>query len=407
MSLRLVSKAGIFCLCQNKIGAMMTVRREIWIILAGATAPFVGVGLGRFAYNPLFPYMVAEGWLLPAGGAYVGAFNLAGYLGGVILARRLAVRAGLGLVLNAAMLLMALSFLACAAKPGLIWFCLWRLIAGLSGGVLMVLAGPAIQATVSIRNQGIAGGAVIAGVGTGIIAGALLAPYLPHIGISIAWFGLAAVITLAWGLTCRLWPETQSGTVISWAMRARAGRVVLVYGLAGAGMVPHMVYLSDLFIRAYGLDPMISSSAWLLFGVGATSGAVIGGRCVDRKGGRATMLAWLWLQIAAVALLLIASGPTALLAGFLGGFGGIGMTGVVLGYAREMHPDAPGGIWASATAAFAIAQAVASFALARLFELSGSHLPVLIAGLVLSIAALVVMLAGGRHDVRRPAPFRS
>jgi uncharacterized MFS-type transporter YbfB len=59
---------------------------------AGAAATLSGIGLARFAYVPLFPAMVAAGWVTGAEGGFLGAMNLAGYLIGVLGGRTLAGR---------------------------------------------------------------------------------------------------------------------------------------------------------------------------------------------------------------------------------------------------------------------------------------------------------------------------
>jgi membrane protein YqaA with SNARE-associated domain len=52
---------------------------------AGAASTLSGIGLARFAYVPLFPAMVAAGWVTGAEGGFLGAVNLAGYLIGYFL----------------------------------------------------------------------------------------------------------------------------------------------------------------------------------------------------------------------------------------------------------------------------------------------------------------------------------
>ena len=57
---------------------------------AGAAAICSGIGLARFAYVPLFPAMVAAGWVDGAGAGLLGAINLTGYLLGALVARPVA-----------------------------------------------------------------------------------------------------------------------------------------------------------------------------------------------------------------------------------------------------------------------------------------------------------------------------
>lgn len=381
---------------------MPGMRPQILIVLAGAAAPFVGIGLGRFAYNPLFPQLINQGWVASTDGGYVGAFNLMGYLCGVFGAHRMAASRGLRFSMNFGMAAMSVSFLACAFDLGLYWLCAWRLIAGFAGGILMVLAGPATQAGVLKRFRGVASGAVIAGVASGIMLGAVLAPVLPHIALSSAWLFLSALTALIWLLTSRIWPKVRLRTTSSgWRTVSGAVPAIIAYGLAGAGMIPHMVFLSDLLIRSYGLGSGIASGAWLLFGLGGFIGALAGGKSVDHIGGRISLMLWLAAQIAAVALLLVNAGPTALASGALGGFAGIGMTAVVLGYARRLAPQDAGSIWMAATGGFAISQAVSSLLMARLFEIQESHVLIVHVGLLFSCAGLIVMLLWRPPAVRR------
>ena len=53
--------------------------------LAGLCASLVGIGLARFAYTPLIPVLIAAGWFQASEVVYLGAANLAGYLGGALL----------------------------------------------------------------------------------------------------------------------------------------------------------------------------------------------------------------------------------------------------------------------------------------------------------------------------------
>lgn len=91
-------------------------------VLAGLCASLVGIGLARFAYTPLIPVLIAEGWLAPGAAAYLGAANLAGYLAGALLAHRLGRRIGAAALLRAMMVLASATFFACALPPSFAWF---------------------------------------------------------------------------------------------------------------------------------------------------------------------------------------------------------------------------------------------------------------------------------------------
>jgi predicted MFS family arabinose efflux permease len=369
--------------------------RPAW---AGAGAIFAGVGLARFAYVPLFPAMVGAGWVDGGGAGLLGAANLSGYLIGVLAGRRLAALLGVPRSLDAGMALAALAFAMCAIEGGLPWFTLWRGLAGVAGGFLMALVGPAVQASVGPDWRGVAGGLVMGGAGGGIIAAGLLVPLLLEGGLVAAWCGLAVATALIWALVRPRWPDPPAlpATEVPQTVPP-AWRLLLAYGLSGAGMVAPMVYLADLAVRGRGLPIEAAAAVWMGFGAGAVAGTLLGGRFAGRLGGRRVLPAWLMVQVAALALALLPWWPALALAGPLGGFAGVGATAVTLAAAREVAGVQAGVVWVRATAGYAVAQAGTAFALAALFAATGeSHAAVFGAGLALSVAALGVALAGRR-----------
>jgi len=367
---------------------------------AGAAGTLSGIGLARFAYVPLFPAMVAAGWVTGPEGGLLGAMYLAGYLVGVLGGRMVARRLGTARALDGGMGLAALAFAACAWNGGLVWLALWRMAAGLAGGILMALAGPAVQGAVAPAQRGAAGGIVVTGVGAGIIAASLLLPELLPVGLPATWLALAVLVLGLWAFAHARWPRTPVAAAESAQPRPKATALILSYGLAGAGMVPHMVYFVDLAVRGRGLDPRLGALTWLLFGIGALAGTLTGGRAADRWGGAAALKVWLGLQAAAIALAL--PSPTAGLfaSALLGGFGGIGVTAVALARARELAGPAAGVVWVRATALFALAQAGTGFLLVPLFARTGSYAVLFAAGLALSVAALLVAISDRRLNAQ-------
>jgi predicted MFS family arabinose efflux permease len=383
--------------------------------LAGACATGAGNGLARFGFVPLFPAMVAAGWVGGGEAALLGAVNLAGYLAGTLAGWPLARAVGVPRALDAAMALVVASLAACAANLGLWWFVPWRTLAGVAGGVLMALAGPAVLSVVPPPRRGMASGVVISGVGSGVMLVSLAVPVLlGRGGLPGAWLGLAGLVAALWAFAHPRWPRPAAGeaggdrdgapgaAVAPARAMPRMVRPLVAYGISGAGMVAPMVYLADLAVRGRGLGVAAGAWIWLLFGLGGVAGTLLGGRMSDRIGGRRAFVLWLLVQVAAVALCL-APGLPALMAGaWLGGFAGMGVTAVALAAARERAGAAAGLAFARMTASYAVSQAAVGFALAALFAATGeSHAAVFGACLGLSAAAAGVAALDVR---RRPMP---
>jgi predicted MFS family arabinose efflux permease len=368
--------------------------------LAGAAAVLCGIGLARFAYVPIFPAMVGAGWVEGGGAGLLGAANLAGYLAGALGGRRVGRAVGVPAALDLGMGLALVAFAACAWNGGLLWLALWRALAGVAGGVLMALAGPAVQGVVAPQRRGAAGGVVMGGVGIGVALAALLVPAFLTRGLPATWLGLAAAVGVAWVLARPSWPDPalpRAGAQAAQEAVPRATWLMLGYGLSGAGMVAPMVYLADLAVRGHGLPIWAGSATWLGFGLGALGGTLTGGRAADLLGARRALCLWLLLQVAALGLMLPPSDLALAIAAPAAGFAGIGATAVALAAARELAGAQAAVIWVRATAAYALAQAATAFALAALFAASGDrHSTVFGAGLLLSAGAVLAAYTGGR-----------
>ena len=369
-------------------------------IVAGLCASLVGIGLARFAYTPLIPALIAAGWFAPAAAAYLGAANLAGYLAGALLARRMAQHASAGVVLRVNMLLATAAFFACAVPLPFWWFFIWRFAAGAAGGALMVLAAPTVLAHVPPARRGLAGGVIFTGVGLGIAASGTLVPLLLRAGLSATWCGLGAlalVLTvLAWGG----WPAARTSAVPSLERqhRSRFGPALkalyVEYALNAVALVPHMVFLVDFVARGLERGIDVGSHYWVLFGLGAVTGPLITGHVADRIGfTRALRLAFVVQAVAVAVPVITVSAAALIFSSLVVGAMVPGVVPLVLGRVHELTPhddqERQAG-WSFATTAFALGQAAAAYGFSFLFAHTGGGYTALFA---LGAAALVLALA--------------
>jgi predicted MFS family arabinose efflux permease len=365
-------------------------------VLAGLSASLVGIGLARFAYTPLIPALIADGWLSPSDAYYAGAANLAGYLLGALAGRRFGARIGARAALQSMMLLATLSFVACALRLGdgmgeIVWFTAWRVAAGVAGGVLMVLAAPALVPTVPERRRGLATGAIFTGVGLGILISGTVMPVLVARGVVPAWLALGAASAglTAWSWTA--WPRAVVAAHLP-PLSPTPGllRVCMIYGLNAAGLTPFMVFLVDYVARGLGYGIAIGSGFWVLFGAGATLGALVMGAIGDRIGMRATVIVSLLVQALSVATPLVTSALLPLgIAAFAGGAFVTGVLPTTLGRVRALLPAAQATAgWSRATVFWAVGQAAAGYAFAALATWTGGMTAVFACGVALLVVAL-------------------
>jgi predicted MFS family arabinose efflux permease len=358
--------------------------------LSGACASLVGIGLARFAYTPLLPAIIDAGWFAPSAAAYLGAANLAGYLAGALLGRPMAARLPAPVLLRGLMLLATIAFFACSVPVSLSWFFVWRLLSGISGGALMVLAAPTVLPHVPHRRRGIASGAIFSGVGLGITASATLVPLLLGQGLAAAWWGLGAP-SLA--LTIVAWAGWPSGNAPSAARHGghapshrqshhqshqsiiRLRSLYVEYAFNAAGLVPHMLFLVDYVARGLGQGLDSGAQYWVLFGLGAVVGPVLTGHLADHTGfGPALRLAF-FIEAAGVLLPTVGAGtPGLIISSLVMGAFTVGIVPLVLGRVHELLPldvAAQNRAWSTATTCFAVLQAASGYGLTFVLTQTG------------------------------------
>jgi MFS family permease len=347
---------------------------------AGLCASLVGLGLARFSYTPLIPALIAAKWFSASDVVYLGAANLAGYLGGALLARPAATRIGAVPALRAMMVLATLCCFACSAPVSFLWFFVWRFLSGLTGGIIMVLAASAVLPHTSPARRGIVGGVIFAGVGLGVAASGTLVPLLLQHGLRESWYGLGALSAVLTAISWANWPQeaTADHTAVVSPRRPKSRHslairaVLLKYGLNACALVPHMVFIVDFVARGLGQGITVGSQYWVYYGLGATVGPLITGYLADKAGFAPALRASFLVQAVAVFLPAFNTSPAFLILSsvIVGGFTP-GIVPLVLGRIHELIPhsaEQQRAAWGHATTIFALFQAAAAYAFSWLFE---------------------------------------
>ena len=363
------------------------------VLIFAISAMFLGLGLGRFAFSPLIPELVGQGWLDVGAAQAIGAANLVGYFAGAISAklslrliseRRLCILAAALVVLSYGMFLLPF---------GMAWFWIARFLAGAGGAILMVVAMAAAGRQLIALDRARLQPMLFVGIGLGVFCAAVFMPHLLRYGMKTALLALTACSATA---LAALWI---TGGFLSHGRRPRAGGalrtagfgravtlIILAYGCDALGFVMHTIYLPDLLRRTYGYTEGQVGLSWAFFGIGACSGPVF--VMLLRRSLSALDALWLALAIkaAGVALAFVAFDPlVASLSLFLVGMltpGMVILTSAALSTAATQ--DRYVGLWASATALFALCQMASGMTITAI---SGEGYGL---SLVLSVAVLAV-----------------
>lgn len=371
-------------------------------IISAFCASLIGIGFSRFSYTPLLPAIIEAHWFEPSAAAYLGAANLAGYLVGAVLGHQASAHSSVTFILRAMMLLASVAFLACAYPLSFLWFFLWRFVSGLAGGVLMILAAPAVLSSVSPSRRGLAGGAIFMGVGAGVAASGTLVPLLLQKGLQETWFSLGGLSFLLTIIAWTGWPTKKNPVEIEdtsrLPQRKELRALYVEYALNAFSWVPHMIFLVDFIARGLNEGVHVGAHYWVIFGFGAMVGPVLVGYLADRTGfGVALRLAYL-IEIFAIAMPALGFGSFFLIAStFVVGAFMTGTVPLVLGRIHELLPTRPSQrkiAWSFATIAFALLQACGAYAFSFIFAHSGENYALLFTiGSMTMMLALVINLA--------------
>ncbi len=385
---------------------------SVWLRLSigGAATLLVGMGIGRFSYTPLIPALIEAGDLTAAEAGYVGAFNLAGYLAGALVAPLLRWRRGEAPGMRLC-LLTALLCLAASILPwGFAWLAVWRFLVGAAAAVMMIYGLAIVTRNAPPERLGAATGIVFTGVGVGILCAGTLVPVLLGIGLAAAWTGLAVIG--AAGVCIAFWgwraAAQEAGAPLPASSRSGEPRLrwtPLVVGLVAAqtlfsvGLIPHTIFWVDYVVRGLGHDMAVGGTHWALFGVGAISGAYLWGRLADRIGFRAALVLVCAALALGVALPVIHSAAWALVLSSLVVGAQPGFSATISGRAHQLvGAERMAEVWRRMSLIGGVGQALGGYAYVALFAVGESYTPVFLAGATAMALGAIVSLRLGAPD---------
>ena len=342
----------------------------------------MGLCLCRYAYAPLVPAMIAAGWVDKAGAGYLGGFNALGYLCGALVAILLPARLSLGIILRVSIVAVVVSLVMCGWNLGFAWLATARTLNGMAGAVLIIHAPSLALAPVPERWRKLAGGAIFAGAGSTILMISLALPGFLETSVGSGWLleaGVAlAVGTVAWPLAASAQTPnapTRRKSHLT-APQARSLRILgSAYFLAGVGITPHTLFLTDYLHRDLHVATASSIYYYSLIGLGSFCGALAGGAAARVLGTRQSLSANYLLGTAAVVLVLIGDGPIWISLSVFG-IGFFLLACVALSSQRTAeiagaadHPR----YWGILTLALGVGITVGSYALAWLIDVGWSY----------------------------------
>ncbi|MCA8432276.1 YbfB/YjiJ family MFS transporter [Burkholderia seminalis] len=382
---------------------------------AAALACMVGLavvlGVGRFAFTPLLPLMLADGSIGLKAGSWLASANYAGYFVGAVscAALRIAparmVRFGL-----AATVLLTAAMGVGHLLP--VWLAV-RFVAGIVSAWTFVFVSQWGLRRLAELHAPEWSGVIYAGPGVGIVVTGLIGSALAGQRAASGWLGfaaLSAVLSVAIWRTFGTAPPpaapsaaavphaaagaTAASTAPAAGVRSRrldAAWLVVLYGAPGFGYIITATFLPVIARAALPAGSPWPDLFWPMFGAALIVGAITAARLPGHWDNRLLLAAGCATQALGIVAGLV--WPNA--AGFSAGSALLGLpftaiTLFAMREARRLHGERAAGLMGYATASYGIGQILGPLVAAPLAARFGSFTP----ALWVAVAALLAGAAG-------------
>lgn len=377
-------------------------RSPLLVALGGLLAMAAAMGIGRFVYTPILPYMVAELGLTPSAGGVIASFNFLAYLIGALAAASTRLTNALPIsrrtLFLAALALSALTTAAMGATTSMAAFIVLRFASGLASAFVLVFSSSLVLDRLAAAGRPGLTALHFGGVGVGITISALLVAGLDAAGSDwrSLWFASGAVSFLALFAVMRLIGDGADPGAAEPKPGAPAGRrlmaLYLSYGIFGFGYIITATFISTqarLSPELQSVEPVI----WLTVGLAGIPSVALWSWLGRRIGNhRAYAAACLVGAVGVTLSVTTTSGLVIVISAMMLGGTFIAVTALGLVHARTLSRGDPRSSLALMTAAFGLGQMIGPTIAGLGFDATGSFLlPSLGAAAALVMAGLLAL----------------
>lgn len=377
--------------------------QSLWLLVtAGALALFIAMGVGRFAYTPILPWMQRQTHFSNAVAGYLASSNYFGYLLGVVLAGSMPwIRRRRLTALRVSLTTSVLTTGVMATSSIWAWL-VFRAISGVASGLVFVLASSIVLDTLAKYNRLRLSGILYGGVGLGIATSGWIVPTLARsfewrgtwlglMGLSLV-LGIVAVIGMK--DECQNPDQQKISPQTQWsAQKGYFSWLTVAYGCEGLGYIITGTFLVAMATKIPELH-RFASYCWVLVGLAALSSCIIWAYIAHRWGDVPALVAAYLLQAIGVILTVIIPTAVGVYLGsvlFGGTFMGITTLGTMLG--RKLRPQESSKAIGLMTVIYGAGQIVGAGGAGLLANHSGGfEVPTLVAGCVLLVGAVILIV---------------
>lgn len=375
-------------------------RQHIGIVFGGILLLVVAMGISRFAFTPILPFMRRDvGFSLEVAG-FLASSNYIGYFIGALWAGFI-YRQRKNVLLASVVINVLSVVLMGLIEVYSVWLVL-RLIAGITGGIIFVLTSSIIMDYLAKHSLSRWSGYVFSGIGLGIAISGLCVPALEiRFAWQGTWLGLGILSAIFLFITYYLWRSlaVQDITKVTKTLDTKMTKgfmpwLILSYGLEGLGYIITGTFLVDIIHNIPSLQAY-SSYSWVIVGLAAIPSAPVWTILLEKFSAIKILFVAYILQVVGILLPVFAQTVwSVLLASFLFGLTFVGIVTLTTSYARQLFPTQSGFVVSLLTTFYAFGQIIGPIVAGKLVEVYSSYKAALVFAGVIVFLALLVMVIG-------------
>lgn len=374
-------------------------RQHFGVIFGGILLLVVAMGISRFAFTPILPFMREdEGFSLQVGG-WLASSNYIGYFAGSLVAGFIYNKKREILTLN--IVFNVLSIVAMGLTSVLSLWLILRFIAGLTGGIIFVLTSSIVMDYLAANFLTKWSGFVFSGIGLGIAISGLVVPIFENaVAWQGTWLALGVISTFFVIVTFVLWrnlliqtSEKVAPTNETNIWRGFMPWLIIAYGLEGFGYIITGTFLVDIIYNIESLRAYAGYS-WVVAGLAAVPSAPLWVTLMTKFSPvKAMSLAYILQTFGILLPVFSQTAWSVLLSAFLFGMTFVGLVSMSTGYARQLFPKQSGMVVSILTTFYAFGQIIGPLLASKLEATYDSYkAPLLLAGAVVFLALLVLLV---------------
>lgn len=382
-------------------------RHATGIALGGLIALAAGMGIGRFVYTPVLPFMEEALGLTKPQAGIIASVNFLGYLLGALAAAWSGLPGSRRGWLLGALAVSAVTTGAMGLTASMAIFLGLRFAGGVASAFVLVFASALVLDRLAASGRLGLSAIHFAGVGVGVAVSAVVVSGLSAGGADwqAQWIvsGAAALLGFAavmWLVPSETGPERPVAANQSAGSDRRLVALIVAYGLFGFGYVITATFVSTM-VRTVPELQSIEPVVWLVFGLAAIPSIALWTWIGRRWGNDRSFALACIVEGIGVALSVLTTNAVVVLLGaaLLGGtFMGITALGFII--ARGLSAGDPRRSLALMTAAFGLGQMIGPTFAGVTYRFGDSFLlPSLVAAAALLVAACLVMTLRSRRYI--------